>query len=517
MSAANASVSPIHARGIERLFVTVGTDYHRFDRLIEWLDEWLADNDEVESTLIQRGTSAVPASTESVDYLQRSELIENFQQATVVVCHGGPATILESRSNGIVPIVVPREHRYDEHVNDHQVDFATRLGADGEIQLARTKEELFHYLDLAVERGVPEVAVDDGHTEVAVSKFEDSMVDLLGPRAETREGELAAVLPLNSHLAKVPVVFLGSVPRSGSTIISDLMNEHHQMINIGELVHLWERGVIADNLCGCGETFSTCDFWGQVGKAAFGGWEQVSGERMHKLQKRADRTRHIPALLLPQLPYYLSANSLQYGAVLSRLLRAIVEVSGQPIVVDTSKHVSTALFLRRLPEIDLKVVHIVRDPRGVAYSWSKVVDRPEATSADREMARLHPARLGLRWLWFNWAFSNMDRLGVPTTTLRYEDFVKSPAETLDQIFEFANVEKTGAQIVSEGGPTLEETGHSVAGNPRRFQSGPVEIRADEAWRTKFDPKMAEIVSKIARPMLSRYRYSKRAHNSQENL
>ena len=118
------------------MFVSVGTDYHRFDRLMGWLDEWFADDPKVGSVIVQRGTSNVPTQVESVDYLQRTGLIEEFQKATVVVSHGGPATILESRSNGIVPIVVPREAQYDEHVNDHQVDFAKRLAAHGEIQMA---------------------------------------------------------------------------------------------------------------------------------------------------------------------------------------------------------------------------------------------------------------------------------------------------------------------------------------------------------------------------------------------
>ena len=165
-------------------------------------------------------------------------------------------------------------------------------------------------------------------------------------------------------------------------------------------MHLWERGVIEDNLCGCGQKFSECEFWNQVGKSAFGGWEQISGSRMRQLQLRADRTRHIPSLLFPKLSHVLNANTAQYGVVISRILRAVIEVSGKPIVVDTSKHVSTALLLRRLPEVDLKIVHMVRDPRGVAHSWSKVVNRPEVTDADLQMATLHPARIGVRWLWF---------------------------------------------------------------------------------------------------------------------
>ena len=500
-------LSKPQAPGIERLFVTVGTDYHRFDRMVWWLDEWLATEPLVQSAIIQRGTSAKSESVESIDYLQRTQLVEEFQRATVVVCHGGPATILECRSNGIVPIVVPREHRYDEHVNDHQVDFCERLAAHGDIQMARTKDEFFRLLDRAVERGAPEVATDDGHAAVSLANFENQMVDLLGPRANSTTEELADVVPIRSEVEKIPVLFIGAVPRSGSTILSELLNENPHMVNIGELVHLWERGVNENNLCGCGEGFSDCVFWSKVGEIAFGGWRHVSGERMRMLQQRADRTRHIPKLLFPNASKYLSTSTQQYGAVVSRILRAIVEVSGKPIIVDTSKHVSTALLLRQIPDVELRVLHLVRDPRGVANSWSKVISRPEVQGQDAEMETLHPGRIGLRWMWFNWAYSNMDRLGVPTTTVRYEDFVANPAGTLNQIFSFAGADEIGAELF-DGEPLVLDEGHSVSGNPRRLDRRPVELRADDKWRTDLDPKMRGLVSKVTAPMLGRYRYSK---------
>ncbi len=489
----------LNPSGIDRLFVSVGTDYHRFDRLVWWLDEWLAHEPDVGTVLIQCGTSATSEHGESIDYLQRNQLIEEFEKASVVVCHGGPATIMESRKNGIVPIVVPREERYDEHVNDHQVDFCERLASHGDIQLARTKDEFFRLLDLAVERGAPEVAVDDGHALRSVHKFESTINEMFGAESD---GEVAHT---ETAEGTIPVLFVGSVPRSGSTIISDLLNENPHMVNIGELVHLWERGVIQDNLCGCGDRFSECEFWSAVGEEAFGGWHQISGERMRTLQLRSDRTRHIPSLLLAQKSRFFATSTEQYGAVVSRVLRAVLKVSGKPMIIDTSKHVSTALLLCQQSEIDLRILHIIRDPRGVANSWSKVVERPEVVGG-AEMDRLHPGRVGLRWLWFNWAFANIDRLGVPTTTVRYEDFVANPVETLDQIHQFAGLDMSADSLLGDDALILEP-GHSVSGNPRRLDRKPVEFRADEQWRTDLDPKMRSLVGLITRPMLGRYRYS----------
>lgn len=502
---AHAAIYP--APGIDRLFVSVGTDFHRFDRLIWWLDEWLATGPAVGHVVVQRGTSADSNRADSsIDYIQRSLLIEEFQKATAVVCHGGPATILECRSNGLIPIVVPREERFDEHVNDHQVDFCERLAEHDEIQLARTKDDFFRLLEVAVQRGAAQVAADDGHTAESIGRFEESMVGLLGDRARTGPiGDLAEVVPLHGQRATVPVLFIGSVPRSGSTIISDLLDQHPHVVNVGELVHLWERGMIEDNLCACGQTFSTCEFWGKVGEIAFGGWNRLSGTRMRALKSRADRTRYIPALLSPFAIPFVGTSIRQYGEVVTRVLRAAAEVSGAPVVVDTSKHVSTALLLRRMDAVDIRILHLVRDPRGVAYSWTKNVDRPEVHGSDEQMDRLHPGRIGLRWMWFNWAFSNMNRLGVQVQTVRYEDFAANPESILNQIFSFADLEPMAAQIIGEGRIELEE-GHSVSGNPRRLVREPVEIRRDDSWRSGLPKKMAGMVAFITRPMRARYHY-----------
>ncbi len=405
-----------------------------------------------------------------------------------------------------MPIVVPREARYSEHVNDHQVDFCTRLAAQGDIQMARTKDEFFHLMDQAVKRGAPIAVADDGHSSVALANFEDAMVGLLGRRARTSSSELAEVIPISPDTQPIRVLFVGAVPRSGSTVVSDLLNEHPHMVNIGELVHLWERGVLADNLCGCGRPFAECEFWGKVGELAFGGWDRVSGERMRALQLRADRTRHIPALLLPNAAPIWVTSITQYGAVVTRILRAVLQVSAAPVIVDTSKHVSTALLLRKLPDVDLRVLHLVRDPRGVAHSWTKSVARPEAVGGELEMARLHPARIGLRWLWFNWAFSNMERLGVPVSTVRYEDFVADPAGALDHIFEFAGVEPVADRQLDGSRSLQSSEGHSVSGNPRRLDRGPIRVRVDEEWREQLDPRMGRLVARITGPMLARYRY-----------
>ena len=156
------------------LLVTVGTDHHPFDRLIRWADAWLGGHPGRLRCLMQTGTSAPP--TGSADwqaYLEFDALQAAMAEAAAVVCHGGPGTILGARHRGAVPIVVPRQHRLGEHVDDHQVAFCRRLAAEGaEIHLAETEADLHGLLDrVAAEPAVFRADPDGRATATAVREF----------------------------------------------------------------------------------------------------------------------------------------------------------------------------------------------------------------------------------------------------------------------------------------------------------------------------------------------------------
>jgi UDP-N-acetylglucosamine transferase subunit ALG13 len=110
--------------------------------------------------------------------------------AAAVVCHGGPGTILGARHMGAVPIVVPRQHRLGEHVDDHQVAFSRRLAADGdEIHLAETEADLHRLLDrVAAEPAAFRAGPGDRATGGAVRAFERLVDGLVGERPGRRTG-----------------------------------------------------------------------------------------------------------------------------------------------------------------------------------------------------------------------------------------------------------------------------------------------------------------------------------------
>jgi UDP-N-acetylglucosamine transferase subunit ALG13 len=134
-----------------RIFVTVGTDHHPFDRLIRWIDEWLAtgSRDSVDC-LVQAGTSSSARRARSTSYVTYPEMDLALREASAVVCHGGPGTIMLALAAGKKPIVVPRRSALGEHVDDHQVVFARRVSQEGSILLAESQDRFRELLDWTI-------------------------------------------------------------------------------------------------------------------------------------------------------------------------------------------------------------------------------------------------------------------------------------------------------------------------------------------------------------------------------
>jgi UDP-N-acetylglucosamine transferase subunit ALG13 len=169
------------------VFVTVGTDHHPFDRLCGWADAWVAEGRHPEVPwFVQSGTSAGLSAAPFSDYIRYDEMCDYMRRAVAVVCHGGPATIMDARKLGRVPIVVPRNADLGEHVDNHQQRFAKRMAELGEIHLARTQDEVFELVEKAIaDPSAFATSTDGAAIAAAVAKFEE-LVDGLFDKKRVR-------------------------------------------------------------------------------------------------------------------------------------------------------------------------------------------------------------------------------------------------------------------------------------------------------------------------------------------
>ncbi|GLW07293.1 sulfotransferase family protein [Microtetraspora sp. NBRC 13810] len=296
--------------------------------------------------------------------------------------------------------------------------------------------------------------------------------------------------------APTQVIYLGGIGRSGSTLLERLLGEVPGVVPLGEVVHLWSRGAGDGEPCGCGVRFPECPFWREVGDRAFGGWSRQLTDRVITLRHRVDRTRRIP----PRR----SADLLEYGAAYQRLYAAAGDVAQCPIVIDSSKHASLA-FCLVAAGMEILVVQVVRDPRGVAHSWRKHVVRPETGTP---MTRWGPARTSLHWAAQNLALEFLAARGVRVIRVRYEDLLDSPRRTLARLLIRLHLAPR-LEFVT-GHQARLGVAHTSSGNPMRFMAGTVDLTLDESWRAAMPRGDRWLVTALTWPLLLRYGYRLRS-------
>lgn len=110
------------------IFVTVGTHEQQFNRLIKKIDELKKDGIIEDEIVMQIGYSTYePQYCEWKKLLSYGEMEQMYKKADIIITHGGPASFMKALELGKTPIVVPRQVKYDEHINNHQVEFISQV------------------------------------------------------------------------------------------------------------------------------------------------------------------------------------------------------------------------------------------------------------------------------------------------------------------------------------------------------------------------------------------------------
>ncbi len=302
------------------------------------------------------------------------------------------------------------------------------------------------------------------------------------------------------------VIFIGGAGRSGSTLLDRMLGSVPGLVSVGEITNIWLVGFEQDFPCGCGETFSRCPFWREVVATAFPPRGEVPVARIAALRSRVQRGAGKLALLSPVRSDAFSRDLARYAAVVQRLLRAVTEVSGARVVVDSSKLPSHGMVLASLPGVQLHVVHLVRDSRAVAHSWQRKKLRRHVRGEPEYLPRLGPLHSALRYYSGNLP---MLRLCAPAggsyTRLRYEDLVADPAGGLGRILAAAGLARAPVDFLHGHAVSLG-INHMVDGNPMRHRAGEMKIRRDAAFETGMAPLDRALVTAATLPLRLLYGY-----------
>jgi hypothetical protein len=306
------------------------------------------------------------------------------------------------------------------------------------------------------------------------------------------------------------VLYITGAGRSGSTLLERILGACPGFVNVGELIALFRWVVPQDERCGCGQPFSACLFWQRVGDRAFGGWTDGTVESISQLQRCVARQRRVPQLLLRHQPGARFDRDLaDYQDVYQRLYTAIRDEADARVVVDASKWPAHGLAIAKAPGLDVRILHLVRDVRGVAYSSAKTgVSRPHANASLRRNMATHPvSRSAIRWSAFAAEAEVVRRVASHRTRLRYEDLVADPRGSVTSTLRELGLPVDDALLthLDADGVTLEAS-HGIGGNPSRFRVGHQHLRLDEAWRGSMERRQRWAASVLGMPALLGYGY-----------
>ncbi|MBI5030578.1 MAG: sulfotransferase [Chloroflexi bacterium] len=294
---------------------------------------------------------------------------------------------------------------------------------------------------------------------------------------------------------------------SGATLLAFLLNAHPSITSIGELNGLIPSEDPESYLCSCGKKIKDCDFWQSVScemkrrgfefnvadfRTAFRLSGQVWLQRLRAGSFRNAKLDAIRDWLLQKLPQ----ERRQFKALAARnlaLIESILMLTGKRVFVDTSKDHLRVRALQMFSPYDVRVIHLVRDPRGVVASRLRRGVPIDAEQAARQWVRLHMRLQNLHG----------NSLADKYIRIRYEDLCQNPRAVLKQLYTFCGVDSDFEIADWQAMP------HHIVGNVMRLANVDA-IKLDERWRSLLTETQKKDIWQIAGRLSEQYGYCAQA-------
>jgi hypothetical protein len=303
------------------------------------------------------------------------------------------------------------------------------------------------------------------------------------------------------------ILYVAGVPRTGSTVLGELLETVPGVIFAGELNFFWRRFAQAE-VCSCGELLPDCPFWSAVVRKAYGDVTNDQARRLAKLERYVLRRQFALTAAPAAWPVPSASRAGQVLAERALLYQAIGDLTGASWIVDGGKEPIFGALLARCDVGAVGTIHLVRDPRGVAYSWQKLIP---SDSEPGDMPRKAAAKTAADWVVQNLLVQlGLQRLSSAYVRVRYEDLASCPGRVLRQI-SLATGLVVALDVPPRGSISPAREQHLVAGNPgvRQSVAKGLQIRPDEAWRTQLPLREQRMVTAICGVLMARYGYSLR--------
>jgi len=307
---------------------------------------------------------------------------------------------------------------------------------------------------------------------------------------------------------RVKVLYVCGAGRSGSTILDRILGQVQGFFSVGEIRVIWDRRLQGQTLCGCGVEVKECKVWRAIFEKAFGAEKTIDRDTMREIYTGA-RIRSVFGMLAPGGRRRLATQAERHAETISRLYKAVEAATNCDLIVDSSKVAAYGYILGNLPGIDLYVVHLIRDPRAIAYSWQRHKPRRDMRrngTGPQYMDRRGPLMSSMDWSTANLASERLWRRDARRyMRMRYEDFVANPRLHIQRILDLVGDGNRDLAFVN-GHTAKLEVDHTFSGNPDRVETGWVTLRRDDDWRKALRQSHRNLVTALTWPLLLRYGY-----------
>jgi hypothetical protein len=323
-------------------------------------------------------------------------------------------------------------------------------------------------------------------------------------------------------MRRVKILYISGPTRSGSTLLARLLNEYPGIASVGEVVSLdvalqscrlqaRARGdgdsIFVPNdaaedaarrfsaLCGCMLPLQDCPIWSQVEASVFGDPPNYSSWNWDT------RRPSLRRLLFNGSRGWLERDARSLSEVAEAVYRELARLTRARVIVDDSKTPLYGYFLSNQPWADVVPVRLVRDPRGMAASWSRA--KLDAGVEGGEFSTHAVSFSSAHWLK---RVMLADRLFRESVVVRYEDLAAAPMQTARRLLDAAGFEAESPERCPAGTVRFG-TNHILASNPDKFERGEVDIRPPSDWSQVLGPGARGVVTAATFPLLRRYGYA----------
>jgi Sulfotransferase domain len=303
----------------------------------------------------------------------------------------------------------------------------------------------------------------------------------------------------------IPYVCMPGSPYTGSTLLGMLLGNHPACASIGAATGLTARVDLSTYLCSCGAKFTDCGFWGRIARRTVELEHPVTifEKDFWNTHVRVSSRRSLNGLVVSSLGN--ASLDAARDAVIGRvgpvarkisearlaswsLARAVLEVTGKTMFVDTARDHQRPRYLAGMPLLDVKVIQLVRDPRGNVASIMKHTNVGVRKAARRwRHYNVEAARVGRRFSEESWML------------LRYEELCNEPQATLDRVARFIGVEPVPMSTL------LDNSERHVIGNSMRLRALD-EINEDLSWQPTLRGRDLRTIAKVVGPTSHRLGY-----------